>query len=215
MKILITAGASREPIDSVRFLSNISTGATGAALADVLASLGHSVTFLHGIGSALPQHPLPSETFSSAEDLRGRLLRRLAEEPYNAVIMAAAIADYRAAMPLEGKFPSNPETLTLSLVRNPKILAHLKSLSPTPLCVVGFKLTAGADEDDRLRAVHEQFGTGAVDIVVHNDLDEIRHEPVHPFWVYASRHAKPERRDGTTALGETLHRLLTAQPCAS
>ncbi|HEY0945944.1 MAG TPA: phosphopantothenoylcysteine decarboxylase, partial [Opitutaceae bacterium] len=48
MNILLTAGATREPIDDVRFLSNVSTGATGAALAESLAAAGHAVTLLRG-----------------------------------------------------------------------------------------------------------------------------------------------------------------------
>ncbi|MGH7994919.1 MAG: phosphopantothenoylcysteine decarboxylase, partial [Opitutaceae bacterium] len=52
MKILITAGASREAIDAVRFISNVSSGRTGAALADALVALGHRVTMLRGHGSA-------------------------------------------------------------------------------------------------------------------------------------------------------------------
>ena len=51
MKILVTAGATREPLDAVRYLSNVSTGATGAALAAALAARGHTVTLLRGTGA--------------------------------------------------------------------------------------------------------------------------------------------------------------------
>ena len=52
MKVLVTSGATREPIDSVRFISNLSSGKTGAAICDALAARGFEVTQLHGIDSA-------------------------------------------------------------------------------------------------------------------------------------------------------------------
>ena len=73
MKVLITAGATREPIDEVRFLSNVSTGATGAALAENFARRGHEVTLLRGAGAVAPAAISDLQTFSSAEDLRGCL----------------------------------------------------------------------------------------------------------------------------------------------
>ena len=54
MHFLVTAGATREPLDAVRFLSNVSTGSTGAALADALAVRGHTVTLLRGEGASEP-----------------------------------------------------------------------------------------------------------------------------------------------------------------
>ena len=210
MKILVTAGATREPIDSVRFLSNVSSGGTGAAIADVLASLGHQVFVLRGEGSALPKQTLPSEQFTSADSLRAHLAARLSADAFDVVIMVAAVADYRPATPVPGKLPSDAPEMTLFLVRNPKILPQVKSLSPTPLKVVGFKLTSGAGAAERAHAVREQFLHGHVDLVVQNDLEEIRREAVHPFRIYPSPTAEPERAEGTTALAATLHRLLTA-----
>lgn len=210
MKILITAGATREPIDSVRFISNVSSGRTGASLADNLAALGHTVVFLHGEGSALPRHTLPAQAFTSADNLRTLLAQRLRSEAFDVVIMAAAIADYRPATPVPGKLASEPAEMTLYLVRNPKILPQVKSLSPTPVRVVGFKLTVGANEAARAQAVHEQFAHGHVDVVVHNDLAEIRAAPIHPFRVYASAGAASESAEGVAALAGILHRILAA-----
>jgi len=56
MRIVLTAGGTREPIDDVRFVSNIATGALPAAIADVLLELGHEVHYLHGPGALLPGH---------------------------------------------------------------------------------------------------------------------------------------------------------------
>ena len=210
MKVIVTSGATREPIDSVRYLSNVSTGGTGAALADYLASSGHTVVLLRGEGSTLPKKTLETEVFASAEDLRERLARRLGDGSYRAIIMCAAVADYRPTTPVPGKLGSEAHDLTLFLTRNPKILPHLKSFSPHPLQVIGFKLTSGASEEERRRAVHAQFMTGAVDVVVHNDLEEIRREGLHPFWLYRAAAKTPERVDGAAGLASVLNQILVS-----
>ena len=208
MNILVTAGATREPLDAVRYLSNVSTGSTGASLADALAARDHRVTLLRGESAVPPRSACEVEVFTSTEDLRARLQRRLEGGTYDAVIMCAAVADYRPGCAAVGKIGSDEAELTIRLVRNPKILPQLKSFSPRPLVVVGFKLTVGTDTAARRAAVTAQFAAGTVDAVVHNDLDEIRASSVHPFWLYRSATTAPESIGGTTALAETLDRLL-------
>jgi phosphopantothenoylcysteine decarboxylase/phosphopantothenate--cysteine ligase len=208
MNILVTAGATREPLDAVRYLSNVSTGRTGAALADALAAHDHRVTLLRGESAVPPRSACEVEVFTSTEDLRGRLQRRLEGGAFDAVIMCAAVADYRPDFAANGKISSDATELTIRLVRNPKILPQLKSFSPRPLVVVGFKLTVGADAAAGRTAVAAQFAAGTVDAVVHNDIEEIRTSPVHPFWLYRSAAAAPEQIAGTAALAETLARLV-------
>jgi phosphopantothenoylcysteine decarboxylase/phosphopantothenate--cysteine ligase len=210
MNILVTAGATREPLDAVRFLSNLGTGATGAALAEALAARGHAVTLLRGERAAAPRALGDSELFSSAEDLYGRMKRRLAGGGFDAVIMTAAVADYRPIEAACGKISSDAETLTLQLVRTPKILPQLKSLSRRSLRVIGFKFTVGADETARRAAVAAQFAAGGVDAVVHNDLVEIRAAAEHPFYLYHSPEAAPQRLAGTGALAGALAEFLSA-----
>jgi phosphopantothenoylcysteine decarboxylase/phosphopantothenate--cysteine ligase len=208
MNILVTAGATREPLDAVRFLSNVSTGSTGAALADALAAHNHRVTLLRGESAVAPRSACEVEVFTSTEDLRARLQRRLEGGTFDAVIMCAAVADYRPDFAVDGKISSAAAELTLRLVRNPKILPQLKSFSPRPLVVVGFKLTVGADAAAGRAAVAAQFAAGTVDAVVHNDLEEIRASSAHPFWLYRSTTAAPEQIGGAKALAEALDRLI-------
>jgi phosphopantothenate---cysteine ligase (CTP) len=213
MKILVTAGATREPIDAVRFLSNISTGATGAALADEFVRHGHTVVCLSGEGAVASKYSRDTEQFSSADDLRARLKRRLGEGEFDAVVMAAAVADYRPAKVIEGKIPSAAEALTLALVRNEKIIPWLKSYAVHPLKVIGFKLTAGAGDAGRREAIMAQFAAGGVDAVVHNDLAEMRASPVHPFYLWpASEAPVPVRLEGVPALAVALEEFLATRP---
>ncbi|ACB74071.1 phosphopantothenoylcysteine decarboxylase [Opitutus terrae] len=214
MKILVTSGATREPIDDVRFLSNVSTGTTGAALATALAAASHGVTLLHGAAAPAASGAQHNEEFSSAMDLSARLRRQLATGDFDAIIMTAAVADYRPAAPFVGKLPSTAETLTLELVRNPKILPHLKSLTTRPLRVIGFKLTAGADADHRRAAVSAQFAAGGVDAVVHNDLYEIRAaaREQHPFALHCGLEVEPLFLHGVPALANALSAWLAEWP---
>ena len=74
LRLLITSGATREPIDDVRFVTNVSTGGTGAALARAFAQRGHQVTLLRGQGAvAVDDGSCEMESFGSAEDLQARL----------------------------------------------------------------------------------------------------------------------------------------------
>lgn len=208
MRVLVTAGATREPLDAVRFLSNVSTGTTGAALADELARRGHEVLLLRGTGAALPTVVSQIQTFTTAADLREQLQAHLAVGGYDAVIMTAAVSDYRPAQAAAGKLSSVPTELTMQLVRNEKILPQLKSFSSRPVRVIGFKLTAGADDPARHKAVATQFAAGGVDAVVHNDLSEIRTAALHPFSLYLSPDATPQRIAGVPALAEVLATIL-------
>jgi phosphopantothenoylcysteine decarboxylase/phosphopantothenate--cysteine ligase len=174
MKILLTSGATREPIDAVRFVSNVSTGSTGAALADALAEAGHEVTLLHGEGAVRPgAQDVVCGSFGSTEHLAERLRAALAGADFDVVIQAAAVADYRPDVAHAGKLSSYADEMLLRLVPTPKLLPQIKGWSPRPVRVVGFKLTHGADDAARAAAVGKVFAAGGVDAVVHNDLAEM------------------------------------------
>ena len=209
MRILVTAGATREPLDEVRFVSNVSTGATGAALADALLGFGHDVTLLRGEGSVKPQQVRDTETFSSCADLFAKLQRRLVGGSFDAVVMTAAVADYRPDTTQTGKIRSDAGELVVRLVRNPKILPQLKAMSPRPLRVVGFKFTVGADAEARRAAVQAQWAGGGVDGTVHNDLHEIRASTVHPFYLWGPPATSPLLVTGVPALAAALNAYWT------
>jgi phosphopantothenoylcysteine synthetase/decarboxylase len=210
MKILVTSGATREPIDAVRFISNVSTGATGAALADALQRAGHEVTLLHGPGAVRPLLVVDCEEFGTAGDLGTRLRRRLAPGTYPLVIMSAAVADYRPRRRRVGKISSDAPRLRLELVRNPKLLPQLKSFSRSRLLVVGFKLTVGAGPVARRRAVAALFAAGGIDAVVHNDLTGLGDGPDRSFRLHGSGNDRGIPILGIRGLAVALGELLPA-----
>ena len=213
MNILITSGATREYLDDVRFLTNVSTGGTGAKLADALAQLGHTVALLHGEGSVLPR-TLPTSAlpqFSSTENLQLHLKQLLGTGRFDAVLQCAAVSDYRPVETRQGKMTSCAPELTLRLVPTTKLLPELKSYAPAgrPLTVIGFKLTSGADADARLLAVSKLFAAGTVDAVIHNDMADLATGDSRPFRAYRSTHQPPAELAGLPALVDWLQARLS------
>ncbi|EIP99761.1 phosphopantothenoylcysteine synthetase/decarboxylase [Opitutaceae bacterium TAV1] len=211
MKILVTSGATREPIDAVRFVSNISSGATGAALADALAARGHAVTLLHGEGAVLPRTVADTRRFGSTADLRDRLRALLGAGDCDAVIQCAAVSDYRPDTVEAGKLTSRADEMILRLVPTPKLLPELRSYAPPggrPLFVIGFKLTAGADEAAQAQAVARLFAAGTVDAVIHNDTATLGQGAARPFHAWRNARTPPETLAGQAALAGWIDREL-------
>jgi phosphopantothenoylcysteine synthetase/decarboxylase len=184
MKILVTAGGTRESIDGVRFISNFSTGRTAAHLANEWLRKGDEVVFLHGAGSVTPQAHCRRVQFSDYKSLEQNLKTLCAEENWSAIVHTAAVSDYSISFiesggqrfrPSEsGKISSDSENLSLHLTKNAKLLDQIKTFSKlgAPL-VVGFKLTNTADLAAREKSILKISKTAEVDFIVHNDLGEI------------------------------------------
>ncbi len=194
MKLLITYGATREPIDGVRFISNVSSGRTGSYLANYYHDLGWQVSVLHAQSAKPCRQGIQAETFDTFSDYHEKLRELLQREQFDAVFHLAAVSDFSVREITEegssiepsekGKLSSSKE-LTLTLSPNPKVVRKVKSyaLKPLPL-VVGFKLTQHADPKERARAVERLAQGEEVDLVVHNDLSQIDPPRKHPFAIY-------------------------------
>jgi phosphopantothenoylcysteine decarboxylase/phosphopantothenate--cysteine ligase len=123
MRILVTAGPTREPLDAVRFLSNPSSGKLGFACARAARSAGHRVTLVTG-PVALPDPPgVRTVRVTTALEMRRAVLREYPRA--DAVVMTAAVGDYRPARRFAGKLKKDARVLTLRLVRTPDILRAL------------------------------------------------------------------------------------------
>lgn len=193
IKVLVTSGGTREPIDSVRCITNSSTGATGAYLADEGARHGLSVVCLSGKNAIRPRHPsVRTLTFDSSSDLDRLLQSELRTHCYNAVIHLAAVSDFQVSEILSSKMQvlsphskiSSQEPIYLKLTPGPKLLSQLRSYSVCPgLKVIGFKLTSGQTAEEQQNAILKIALDSAVDYVVHNDLSQIQ-EDRHLFAIY-------------------------------
>ena len=166
MKLLVTAGPTREALDPVRYLTNRSSGKMGYALAESAARLGHQVTLVSG-PTTLDVPPgvdyLPVE---SAAEMYDAVRRHLGT--CDAGIFAAAVADYRPASPATEKIKKTGETLTLELVRNPDILASARSEFGFEGVLVGFAAeTSNLEENARGKLRRK-----SCDLVVANDVSK-------------------------------------------
>jgi len=104
LRILVTAGGTEEPVDGVRRLTNISTGATGGVLSRFFAEAGAEVLLLHAERAPLDEIPVRQETFLSFADLSAVLRGLLEERPWDAVVHLAAVSDYSiAAIEVDGR----------------------------------------------------------------------------------------------------------------
>lgn len=139
MRVLVTAGPTREHWDAVRFLTSGATGTLGIALGRALAARGHTAELVLG-PTAVPVPDLGGLCVTrvvSARDMLAECERLWPE--CDALIATAAVADYRPAAPHEGKRAKTDGPVSLELVRNPDILATLaqgKGRRP----VIGFAL---------------------------------------------------------------------------
>jgi len=187
MRILVTAGATQEPMDSVRYISNISTGRTGACLSEEFCRKGAQVVHLAGLQAWAPEahDQLKLIRFSSFGDLQRLLSELLSQTPFDAVIQSAAVSDYSMEHPQMGKLSSDPEEMILKLKRNPKLIHQIKSLSNHPgVQIVAFKLTHTPDLELRMNAIQKLSLRSDIQLVVHNDLSEIQSPDHHPFHLY-------------------------------
>ena len=121
--ILVTAGATREDIDPVRFLTNRSSGKMGYALAEAAARRGAHVMLVSGPTDLAAPEGVDWVPVRSTEEMRDAVLERAAEA--NVVIMAAAVADYRPAAVQSQKLKRGDDPSTLDLEPTPDILAEL------------------------------------------------------------------------------------------
>src|SRR5258706_12194074 len=123
MRILVTAGPTREYLDAVRFLSNASSGKMGFACAAAAARAGHDVTLVTGPVALADPAGVRTIRVVSADEMYRAVMK--AYPRIDAAIMTAAVGDYRPASRVAGKLKKSAGTLTLRLVRTRDILKEM------------------------------------------------------------------------------------------
>jgi phosphopantothenoylcysteine decarboxylase/phosphopantothenate--cysteine ligase len=164
-RVLVSAGGTREPIDSVRFVGNRSSGRMGVALAAEAKRRGARVTLL-GANLSVPTPPgVELVATPTAGDLEREALARGADA--DVVVMAAAVADYRPAEALAGKRPKDRAAWTVELEPTTDVLAALGRSKRTGQVLVGF----AADDGERgLTRARDKLIRKNADLFVFNDV---------------------------------------------
>jgi phosphopantothenoylcysteine decarboxylase/phosphopantothenate--cysteine ligase len=150
VRILVTAGPTREPIDRVRFLSNGSTGQMGIEVAKAAAAAGHDAVLVLGPTHLRLRRDVRITVRPVTTGLEMLAACREAWPNCHALVAAAAVSDYRPATPHAGKPEKTGAPVTLDLVANPDILAELAATKGKRR-VVGFALQV-EDAERRARA---------------------------------------------------------------
>ena len=163
-RVLVTAGGTREPIDSVRFVGNRSSGRMGVALAREAARRGADVTLV----AANVAVPVPPGVEVVEAPTAGDVAREtLARADAHVVLMAAAVADYRPRERLQGKRPKDAEPWSLELEPTEDVLAELARRGRNGQVLVGF----AADEGERgLARAREKLAAKGGTFFVFNDV---------------------------------------------
>ena len=165
-KVVITAGPTREALDPVRYLSNYSSGKMGYALAQAAAEAGAETILISGPTQlATPARVKRIDIVSAEEMLKASLNEAKGCDLF---IAAAAVADYRPANIAAKKMKRDArDTLTLSLVKNPDIVASIAALNRKPF-TVGF----AAESENLLEYARAKLQRKNLDLVIANDISD-------------------------------------------
>lgn len=165
-KVLVTAGATREPIDAVRFISNPSSGKMGVAIAEVAKERGAEVLLVAGHIEVSPPENVKFEKTRTAEEMIEAVLRHV--DWFEVLVSAAAIADFRPKQVAEGKIRrSETRGLTLELEPTPDLLATVRDRRPDAF-LVGFAAEIG----EPTRGALEKLKRKGLDLIVANDVTQ-------------------------------------------
>ena len=164
MRVLITAGPTREPIDPVRYIGNRSSGQMGAALAGAAMEAGHEVTLVLGPVTA----PMPSGARRVNVETAAEMMQAvLGEFPrHELLIMAAAVADYRPRHIRQDKL-ARAGTLTIECESTEDIIAAVGQIKRLDQRTVGFSLESRGD----LARSREKLSRKRLDLMVYNPID--------------------------------------------
>ena len=144
MNVLITAGPTREPIDTVRFITNASSGLMGCACAAAAVDAGHDVTLLLGPCEAAPPSGAEIIPFTTVDDLKSAVEERFAD--CGALIMSAAVGDFTVAGVASAKLPRRGGPVNLTLIPTEDILAAVAAGKRADQIVIGFAVEDSRDE---------------------------------------------------------------------
>jgi len=210
LRVVISAGDTREPLDTVRFLGNRSSGRMGVALAEEARSRGADVTLLAANLAVSPPTGVKVVETPTAADLEREALARADAD---IIVMAAAVADYRPFSALGEKRPKDGAPWTVELEPTPDVLAALGAARAPGQILVGFAADGAANGLERAR--DKRLSKGA-DLFVFNDVsrDDIGFDALENEVIVLSdagerRVEKAPKREVAAAVLDEVERLLS------
>ncbi len=166
-KLVVTAGGTREALDPVRFITNRSSGKQGYAIAQAALDAGAEVVLISAASHLPPPVGLTLLSVDSAEEMRGAVLKHAAEA--TALVMTAAVADYKPLAVADEKIKKADDDLRLALARTPDILMAVKKQRAEtgyPMIVVGF----AAESQNLVENAADKLQRKGLDLLIANDI---------------------------------------------
>jgi len=165
-KVLVTAGATREPIDAVRFISNPSSGKMGVAVAEVAKERGAEVVLVAGHMEVAPPEGVKVEKVKTADEMVEVVLKYA--DWFDVLVSAAAISDFRPKQVSEGKIRrSETGSLVLELEPTPDLLATVRKHRPD-----GFLVGFAAEVGEPTQGALEKLKRKGLNLIVANDVTQ-------------------------------------------
>jgi phosphopantothenoylcysteine decarboxylase/phosphopantothenate--cysteine ligase len=165
LSVLVTAGPTVESIDTVRYITNRSTGKMGYALARAARRRGASVTIVSGPTTLMPPYGVEFCSVKTAEEMRKAVFENRAD--CDVIIKAAAVSDYRPRHSLQHKIKKGEDSISLDLVKTQDILAQLgDTKKESPCILVGF----AAETENLLANAEGKLRAKNLDMIVANDV---------------------------------------------
>lgn len=165
LRVVITAGGTREPIDPVRFIGNRSSGKMGVAMAEAARDRGAAVTLIGGTMSVTPPRGVTLTEATTAAAMREAVIR--AAPAHDILIMAAAVADFAPARASGRKIKRDAAGLELRLVPNPDIIAEVGEM---PADIRPFLVGFAAESDDLEANATGKLRDKGLDLIVANQV---------------------------------------------
>jgi phosphopantothenoylcysteine decarboxylase/phosphopantothenate--cysteine ligase len=211
-KVVVTSGATREPIDSVRFISNLSSGRTGAMICEALVARGFEVTQVAGVDSVQAAGVARRESFTDHASLDTALRRLARDTSCAAVIHTAAVGDFAVADAQTGAKIASGSEMSVKLQPTYKIIDRIMGYAGNPeMILVGFKLTHDPDASTQAKAARELLKRSRARFVVQNDVSTLADGEEHLFFVHENGSSRVRRYIGREKLATALAMLIEEQ----
>lgn len=221
MKLLVTSGGTKIPIDRVRDITNMSKGTFGSKIAAELLRMGHEVVFFKAKGSAAPYkfsidlhihgdedistHLQPFQDllrvrknyreyeYSTFDQYAEALKFVIGVEQPDVILLAAAVSDYGVENFVNGKVRSN-DMFSIKLKQLPKLIYYVKEWAPNAK-LVGFKLLVNSKTPELLAAAARSIQDNKCDMIVANDLQDIKDNNHTVHLVFPEQNTKTFKTD--------------------
>jgi len=209
MRVIVTAGPTRQYIDTVRFITNASSGRMGCAVAEAAAEAGHNVTLLlaEGLVTSVTSEKITVVPFITVEDLNRELTACFAG--CEALVMAAAVGDFRVEEPAKAKLSRSAGPIDLHLVPTEDVVAGVAARKRDDQTVITFAVEDGAIDEMEARARAEMAAKNADYVVLNRPsaigCDQSRACILSPAGVALPWATRPKRQ-----LAREILNLLTA-----